>query len=181
MKHHKKVKLLLRASYKSNKKAHKLAKKIGFRLDHELSTKHAKVFYNKRGEPYVAFRGTKFSDLNDIRTDLGIFGGNFKQSERYKESKKLIKKIRKKYYNKHLTALGHSLGGKIAEEVGADKVITAEKFVAPDDIGRTLPATQYDIQNVADPVSLLHYFEKGGHTKRYMPQNLNVHGIKTAF
>lgn len=176
---HKKTRDFLDASYKSNKHASKVAKKHGYTLDKELSGSRHKVFVNKKGEPTAVYRGTKTK--RDVIAVAGLATGLFKHTKRYKQTQKDTKKIKEKYKGKSLTAAGHSLGGKLAEGVGAKKVITYNKAIGIKDIGRKRSKGQVDIRNKLDPVSALSFTQREGkNTSRnhsFKQNKLNSHSI----
>lgn len=149
---------MLKMSYKPNKKI----KDVGdFDFDKKLSTKKTKVFNNPdTGETVVVHRGTK--EKADFGTDLGLVFG-VENKKRLKESKKVQKKASKKYDGVDYT-LGHSLGGHYAEKLGKGEgqVITLNKPVLIQDLGKKNPKNQTDIRTTLDPVSLLRPLQPGG-------------------
>ena len=121
------VRNLIEASYKKNKEAKQIGKNSGYKLDKSLSNREQKVFTDRQGNPYVTYTGTrKASDwLTDGLLGIGLLG----TTKRLSDSKQLIQDVRKKYHNKPITTMGHSLGGSLAEASGGDKVITLDKGV----------------------------------------------------
>eukprot|EP01038_Epipyxis_sp_PR26KG_P015441 gene15441-20833_t len=85
-----------------------------------------KVFTDKENNPYVVFTGTrKFGDvISDGLLAVGLQG----LDSRFRQSKRLVDNVRKKY-NQPITTVGHSLGGSLAEYAGGNKVITVDKGV----------------------------------------------------
>ena len=154
------VKDLIEASYSRTGEAEKLGKKYGLTLDKQLSNANHKVFYNKDSNPSVVFRGSK--NENDLMTDILIGGGLEKYSTRFRDSKTLIDDVRKKYNNKPVTTLGHSLGGMLSEYAGGDKIITVNKGVGFGGIGKEIKHNQTDIRTNNDIVSLLSKTQSGG-------------------
>ena len=164
----------MKAAYHSHHKAKLIGKKYGYHYDRELSSKHAKVYHDDNYNPIVVFRGTDITDWNDLKTDAAIALGMYKHTKRYQEAKELTKAIRNKYGSKKLTALGHSLGGKIAEGINADRVITYNKAAGLGDIKRNIPKNQIDIKSLGDPVSMLSHLDTGqGKTVHVIPKHLN--------
>lgn len=121
------IKTGLDASYQDNDTAKKTLSKQGLKLDEQLSGKRAKVFVNAEGKPTVSFRGT--NNKRDIITDALIMGGLGKYTNRVKHSKKVIKEVENKY-NQPSGAIGHSLGGYLAENSGAKGNITTYNKLA---------------------------------------------------
>ncbi len=102
-------------------------------------------------------RGT--SDFKDVITDAKlIFGYNDK---RFNEPKEILNKVKKKYTDKNIDLLGHSLGAKIAETLGDDpqvkNIITLNKPTTPKDLIKKTKINdkQYDIRTTSDLVSAL--------------------------
>jgi predicted alpha/beta-fold hydrolase len=122
----------------------------GFSLDDQLSGQRAKVFLNPEGTPVVAFRGTK--NKHDMVTDALIMAGLGKYTKRVKHSKKVMKEVEAKY-NKPATAIGHSLGGYLAENSGNHgKVITYNKAATGQNKHNK---NQIDIRTDKDLISML--------------------------
>lgn len=155
------VRNLIEASYKKNKEAKEIGKISGYKLDKSLSNREQKVFTDRQGNPYVTYTGTrKASDwLTDGALAIGLLG----TTKRLSDSKQLIQDVRKKYHNKPITTMGHSLGGSLAEASGGDKVITLDKGVGLFGIGKKINSNQTDIRTQSDPVSVLSRFQSGGH------------------
>ena len=154
------VKDLIEASYSRTGEAEALAKPYGLKLDKSLSTINQKVYYDKNKNPTVVFRGTKSRD--DVMTDGLLAVGLENYSTRFRDSKKLIDDVRKKYHNKPVTSVGHSLGGSLAEYANADKIISVNKGVGFGGIGKEISNKQTDIRTNNDIVSLLSKTQHGG-------------------
>ena len=171
---------LLDSSYHDNKKAHLIGEKYGYVLDHELSTKNHKVYTDKEGRPTIVFRGT--ASKGDVMTDVALATGHHKRTPKYKRSQKTVAKVRTKYPDKELTAVGHSLWGKLAEGVCADKVVTYNKAIGSKDIGRKRGRKQVDVRDQYDPVSSLIFTQRRGKTIKKTPRgtgflSLNHHSL----
>ena len=151
---------LIEASYSRTGDAEKLGKKYGLTLDKSLSNANQKVYYDKERNPSVVFRGSK--NENDLMTDILIGGGLEKYSTRFTDSKNLIDDVRKKYNNKPVTSIGHSLGGSLAEFSGGDKIITVNKGVGLSGINKEIKNNQTDIRTNNDIVSVLSKTQSGG-------------------
>lgn len=155
---------LLDASYKSNNEAKEMGGKIGYLLDEELSNKNHKVFRDKHDATYIAFTGTQ--NYNDIGTDIMLAVGLNGFSNRFNNSTSLVKKVKNKYKDSPVVAIGHSLGGRLAEYVndneGVDKVITMNKGAGLFDTFKTIRNNQTDIHSNTDFVSLLSNTQRGG-------------------
>jgi hypothetical protein len=151
---------LLKASYKNNSEAEKIANTNGYKLDRDLSTNQHKVFVDGRGNPNVVYRGTQ--TLKDVFTDGALALGLIKSTSRFDQSKKLLNNVKSKYQNKYITTAGHSLGGSLAEAVGADKVITVNKGAGIDNLLKKRKNNQTDIRAGGDLVSGLSTAQSGG-------------------
>jgi hypothetical protein len=157
-----KVKQILQASYMNQKEASKLLENKGYKYDPELSTNESKVFVDKKGNPNIAFRGSKrASDF--LGSDLKLALGLEKYDRRFQEANDLTKMVTNKY-GKPPSLFGSSLGGSIAEKTdGANKVYTHNKGTSIFDIGKTIPKTQTDFRNKNDVVSLLSLTQNHNH------------------
>lgn len=151
------VKKLLKSSYNKPDDVN------GYTLDKSLSGKRVQVYTDENGKAYVVHRGTQ--GVQDVLTDVKMAFGNVKGQKRFKHAKKIQKEAEKKYGANNVATLGHSLGAKIAEEVGKDsnEIITYNKPTLPLDIikGKELPDKQFDIRTSRDPISILQPFQKG--------------------
>jgi len=137
----------------------KLPAKIGdFQLDKSLSGQRAQVYHNPTtGEAVVVHRGSQ--GIHDWGNNLKYFlGFDLKNSDRGKFAAKVQKEAEAKYGAKNISTLGHSLGGKIASDVGADskEIITLNRAVAGRDLFKNpIKENEYSIRSQLDPVSIL--------------------------
>jgi hypothetical protein len=154
------VKDLIEASYSRSGQAEELGHKYGLKLDKQLSNANHKVFIDNERNPKIVFRGSK--NENDLMTDGLLAVGLENYSTRFRDAKKVVDKINKKYYNKPITSLGHSLGGSLAEYAGGDRIVTVNKGVGFGGIGAQLNPNQTDIRSRNDIVSLLGKTQSGG-------------------
>jgi hypothetical protein len=139
---------LLKAGYKSQKDAAKDLEK-DYNYDKELSSMDTKVFVNKEtGKPVVVHRGT--TTLKDWGTDLLVGAGLSRFSGRFQRAKRLTKAVEKKY-NTSTDAVGHSLGGNLAEHSGNHgETVTLNKAVGIRDMYAKRRASQTDIYTEGD-------------------------------
>lgn len=144
------IKTGIDASYQTNKEAKRTLENQGFTLDEQLSGQRAKVFLDGTGKPVVSFRGT--NNRHDVITDAMIFAGLGKYTKRVKHSKKVIKDVENKY-GKGPQAIGHSLGGYLAENSGAQNIITYNKLALP--YTQSKNPFQTDIRTNKDIASIL--------------------------
>jgi hypothetical protein len=154
-----KIKDLIAGSYQRNTAAREAGNKYGLRLDDSLSNAEHKVYVDRRNRPTVAFAGTR--KIGDWGTDLLLGLGLEKYSTRFRDSKKLMEDVRKKY-SAPATIVSHSLGASLSEYAGGknDKIITVDKGVGLSGIGKTIGKNQIDIRTSNDPVSLLSNTQK---------------------
>lgn len=150
------VKKLLKSSYNDTQNDIE-----NYKLDKTLSGKRVQVYTDDKDKAYVVHRGTQ--GLQDIMTDIKMTFGNVKGQKRFKHAKKIQQEAEAKYGANNVTTLGHSLGSRIAEEVGgkSKEIITYNKPTLPLDIFKKLPDKQFDIRTARDPVSILQPLQKG--------------------
>ena len=166
------VKDLIEAGYSRTGEAETLGRKYGLTLDKQLSNANHKIFIDKERNPTVVFRGSK--NENDLMTDGLLAVGLENYSTRFRESKDLMNDVKKKYNNKPVTSMGHSLGGSLAEHSGGDKIITVNKGVGFGGIGKGISNKQTDIRTNNDVVSLLSKTQHGGKKVNIKTKNINL-------
>jgi len=138
-----------------------------FQIDRDLSGRRAQVYYDPlANESVVVHRGTQ--GLADWGTDLGMVFGY--RGKRFQHAHDVQEKANKKYQSSHMTTLGHSLGGKLAEEAGAGTdVVTLNKAALPFQENKN--KNQLDVKNRNDLVSALHFMQEGGHRPMLLENN----------
>lgn len=151
---------VLKNSYKGKKQANKLN---GYERDNSLSGQRVQVYTNKdTGKTIVSHRGT--SGVQDMITDakLMIAPSLYRASNRYKHAKKIQQQAEEKYDPKNITTVGHSLGGKLASDLGRNtsKVITFNKAVVSSELNRKANPNETHIRTYTDPISFLAPFDK---------------------
>jgi hypothetical protein len=107
---------LLDASYEAPQK------QVGeYKLDERFSTADTRVYHHKDQAPTIVHRGTvRASDWKDnalVAIGLGHLGSRHKKA-------RLITQQVEKAYGRTANAIGHSLGGRLAETSGAGGQIT---------------------------------------------------------
>ena len=105
----------------------------GFKLDRELSNADVLVAYNPTTKEVVsAVTGSRFTSrkhaMRDIRSDLGIVAGVDRLGKRTKEVGSIIKKAKTKYNDYDHTLTGHSLGGRVAQNISKQTGVPAVVF-----------------------------------------------------
>jgi hypothetical protein len=152
---------LFQASYDNPLEAEKRLSKYGYKYQSDLSSPESKVFLDPQDNPVILHRGTHRAA--DVGTDVKsvLFG---QEGRRTREARELTTKVKQKY-NKPVKAVGTSLGGFLAEQSGADEVLTYNKAVRPTDIFKQRKSSQTDIRTNKDIISLPSVFQRGGKTK----------------
>jgi uncharacterized alpha/beta hydrolase family protein len=145
----------------TNAKAANTVAESGYVLDKDLSNRQHKVFTDKNGNPTVAYTGSRTA-YDWLVTDPLLAVGLGKYTSRFKQSKRVMDKVKSKYQMRPITATGHSLGGYLADAVGANKVVTVDKAVGLDGIGKKIKKNQTDIRTTSDLVSGLSLTQHGG-------------------
>lgn len=165
----KKIEKLIDLGYK-NSKEKKDTKR--FKIDKKYTNdKHTVVDDTKTGRKTVIFKGTNPTDTRDLVSDFRILTGRESSDPRFKNSKKIVEKIRKASQREgkgsKLNIVGHSLGGSLAEKSAnskKDTVITVNKGAGVGSINRKVGSNQTDIRSKFDIVSALSNFNKGKRT-----------------
>ena len=133
-----------------------------FELDKDLSSQRVKVYINPTTrEAYVVHRGT--ASIQDVGNDLKMaLGFDISGSKRVKHAKEVQKKTESKYGKDNVTTIGHSLGSKIASDVGQDSkaIINLNKAVIPSDLNKQLSSKETNIRSKNDLISNLQPFQK---------------------
>ncbi len=112
------IRKFLDASYANKGKAPKDID--GYNRDESLSGERVSVYYNPTThDAVVIHRGSK--GIHDWGNNLKMaLGWKMSGTKRFQHSKDIQKKAEAKYGKDHTTTLGHSLGAKIASDVGED-------------------------------------------------------------
>jgi hypothetical protein len=136
----------------------------GYILDSRLSGKRAKVYvHSKSPDVIIAHRGTK--GLSDVWTDTtAVIGGKRKHNKRFRHAQAVTNRVRAAHPNAHITAVGHSLGGTLAQDTkGSDKQITLNEGTSLHDVAyKRRPKSQTDYRKTGDVVSVLSHVQRGG-------------------
>ena len=103
---------VLKASYKGGDIGE------GYVKDNSLSNGDYQTYYNP-GNNKLIFSVTGTHKLRDVGTDLWLAFGGLKQTNRYKQADRALKKAKDKYKPAATSVTGHSLGGSIAQGIGS--------------------------------------------------------------
>jgi hypothetical protein len=162
---------VLNSSYGNKKSIGKL-KNDGYEMDSMLSNHNNQVWTNKEKKKLLfSVKGTNPRSLKDIGTDIYLAVGKLDKTDRYKESKRILKDARNKYQGYNTTNVGHSLGGSIVSKLSKpnEKVYAYNEGVAPFQPTRSRNGNHQHIRSQIDPVSAL------GSNSKNMKTILNVH------
>jgi hypothetical protein len=87
-----------------------------YTLDSRISGKRAKVYVHKQNpDVIIAHRGSQ--GWADKLTDIAAVGaGRRKQSNRFQYAQAVTNRVRAAYPHAQITAVGHSLGGTLAQD-----------------------------------------------------------------
>lgn len=120
----------MKNSYASQSDQAKFGAEQGYVYDSALSNDNQQVYYNPdSGKMLYSVAGTH--NVSDIGTDFQLMRGKLKDTKRYKEAENTFDLAKKKYQPKETVAYGTSLGGGIASNLDADKIVTLNKANAP--------------------------------------------------
>ena len=130
----------------------------GYTRDDSLSGQRAQVYHNNNtNQTIVTHRGT--SGLQDWITDakLLFFPSLFMQSTRYKHAKDIQDQAEQKYGKDNIITTGHSLGAKLASDLGANskEIISYNEPIIPGEIFNQTKKNETSIRTRLDPVSIL--------------------------
>lgn len=164
------IKELLKHSYDKQPSSHG-----DYELDPELSGQRVQV-YKKRGsnQAVVVHRGTQ--GIHDWGNDLKYaLGFDISNSNRLKHARDIQQKAEAKYGANNISTLGHSLGSKIARDVGqnSNEIINLNPAIAPQDVNKPKSDKEYDIRTSLDPVSALSNLTQNTNTITIPSQSFN--------
>ena len=134
----------------------------GYVLDKNISKSKNKVYVNPNtNHAIITHQGT--NGLRDwLNNAVYALGGKnlYKNTNRYREAKRVQDRAENKYGSKNVSTLGHSQGALLAETLGKNskEVITLNKATRP--FSNTKNSNQYDIKTTGDLVSKLNPFQK---------------------
>lgn len=74
--------------------------------------------YTRAPQVVIAVRGTKFTDINDLISDVRVIGQNLDGDKRYEHLQKVSDKVVEKYGCENVSITGHSLGAAFGILVG---------------------------------------------------------------
>jgi len=166
---------LVKASYDDVDTAKLRLNDWGYDLDPRLSTPDTKVaVHRESGRPVVLHRGSTTAKDWLVSDALIAVGAADELDPRHAKARAITKKARRKY-KQPVAAVGHSLGGRLAERSGADGPVLAVNPAvgAADAFGRRGAKTQI-LRTTLDPVSLLDVTRRGGKSKSVKTTSMSV-------
>ena len=120
----------MKNSYAKQEDQEKFGSDKGYVYDRELSNDNQQIYYNPdSGKLLYSIAGSH--TVQDIKTDFDLMRGKLKDTKRYKEAEDRFNLAKQKYQPKETVAYGTSLGGGIASNLDADRIITLNKANAP--------------------------------------------------
>jgi hypothetical protein len=169
----------------------------GYIYDKDLSSERTAV-YVKDGSTIISHRGTVPTDVSDLKQDALILTGDFHKSDRLKKSLSQVETAMKKYPKNIISNTGHSLGGRVASEIGRLLPVRDSKVVAfnigssPRDVTKNVyESTKCKLSNDdlckklknqtlyttgVDPISINSLSQIGSKVSK--PTTANVHSLK---
>ena len=104
----------LKASYAKPEEQREKLIRYGYVRDDTLSNHNQQVYHNpKNNKLLYTIAGTH--NLADVGTDAYLALGKLKDTNRYKEADKTLKRAQEKYKGAKTSIAAHSLGGSIAQ------------------------------------------------------------------
>ena len=117
------------AVYMSDERRQEIARKLGYEIDGDFATSRILLLRDaKHRQTVIAFRGTKLSDISDIRLDIALLLNKHIESDRFKEANHYVTAAIARYGRRGLSVCGHSIGGTIAIYVAGKHNLAAHVF-----------------------------------------------------
>ena len=101
---------------------------VPFKIDKELSNTESLVLSNPEGDVKVAYRGTKWNNLGDVKTNLKIITGTEEGGTQYNQAMEQINKIKTKYGKLPGELVGFSKGSALGMNMGEKFGIDTTNF-----------------------------------------------------
>ena len=140
----------MKNSYASQSDQAKFGADQGYIYDSALSNDNSQVYYNpESGKMLYSITGTH--NVSDIGTDFQLMRGRLNDTKRFKQAEDTFTLAKQKYQPKETVAYGTSLGGGIAAQLDADRIVTLNKANA---IGAKTGKREVAIRTHGDIVSV---------------------------
>jgi len=115
-----------------------------------LSNDNQQVYYNPTSQKML-YSVTGTHNVSDIGTDFQLMRGKLNDTKRFKQAEDTFNLAKQKYQPKETVAYGTSLGGGIASQLDADRIVTLNKANA---IGAKTGKREVAIRTHGDIVSV---------------------------
>jgi hypothetical protein len=145
----------LKIGYMSKEKQEKKMGKRGYERDNELSSGDHQAYYNPKTKKLLFnVKGTDVTSIKDWITDGYLAAGHIKETSRFREADKMLKKAKQKYKPVSTSVIGHSLGSSIGSLIASktDKVTTLDGGYT---IGQKTRSNNKAYRTDGDAVSIL--------------------------
>ena len=140
----------MKNSYASQSDQAKFGADQGYIYDDALSNSDTQVYYNpESGKMLYSVTGTH--NVSDIGTDFQLMRGKLNDTKRFKQAEDTFNLAKQKYQPKETVAYGTSLGGAIASNLDADRIVSLNKANA---IGAKTGKREVAIRTHGDIVSV---------------------------
>ena len=101
---------------------------VPYKIDTNLSNKESLVLTNPEGDVKISYRGTKWNNLGDIKTNLQIITGQEEGGDQYNEAMEQVNKIKTKYGKLPNELIGFSKGSALGLNMGEKFGINTTSF-----------------------------------------------------
>lgn len=101
---------------------------IPFKIDKELSNTESLVLTNPEGDVKIAYRGTKWNNLEDVKTNLKIISGTEEGGTQYNQAMEQINKVKTKFGKLPSELIGFSKGSALGMNMGEKFGIDTTNF-----------------------------------------------------
>ena len=108
---------VLKAGYKNKKSQEGSLTKNGYIYDKDLSSDNHQTYYNPSSKKLI-YNVTGSHNFSDFITDGYLAFGGLKNTSRFKEDEKILRKSKEKYGVNNAVITGHSLGSSIGSKIG---------------------------------------------------------------
>jgi hypothetical protein len=157
----------------------RIVARFGYIQDLEHSTEETRVYLDSSLSPTIVHRGSITAEDWLLEDSLIITGlSSLLGSPRITRARAITEEVENLYGP--ADAMGHSLGGRVAEESGAHGwIYTYQKAAGLADIAKTVNPKQTDYRTTGDIVSILSKFQKRHKPIRYVggPEAVGSHSL----
>jgi pimeloyl-ACP methyl ester carboxylesterase len=136
----------------------------GWQQDMEFAHTHNQehMVFHKHGKARVVFRGTDFTNAEDVGADVMLSLGVHDNSNRFKRAVRTTEKVIQKYGRENTQTTGHSLGAGLAAHAARRHGIKSVGFATPLSVfNRRTYSNHLNVSNPYDPVAWVGRRTKG--------------------